>query len=179
MLWNKSLLKWEEPDFARKFIAKHLKIQDYLYAFGKFALKLFIGSYIVFWIIGWLSPQRNSNPILSIELLAISAFIVGSYFLIWLMTLLGSKVSKPQIRLGEKDIRYISVDGSLSIPYKKLESFSIIKANLEENEYFVLQLKDWDGNESFIEIDPKISNETIIEILRSKNILMKQTLANA
>ncbi len=179
MFWNKVLLKWEEPRFAQKFIAKHLRIKDYLQAFSKVAVKLFIGSYLVIWLLGWFSPRRDSNPILSFDLLAMAFAIVVFYFLIWLLTLLGAKVSKPQVCLRKKSITYITIEGSLVIPYKKMESFSLIKANLEGNDFFVLQIKDWDGNESFIEIDPKINNESVIEILKSKNIQMRPSLLNA
>lgn len=176
MFWNKTLLEWEEPRFAQKYIAKQLRFKDYLSAFGKVAVKLFLGSYIVIWLLGWLSSRRNSNPILSSDLMIIAFSIVIVYFLISLMMLWGSKVSKPQVWLRKKDVAYMSIEGGMSIPYKKMGSFSIIKANLEGNEYFVLQIKNWDGNENFIEIDPKINKESIIEILKSKNVQMKTPL---
>jgi hypothetical protein len=175
MFWNKVLLKWEEPRFAEKYIAKQLRFKDYLLAFGKFALKLGIGSYIVLLFLRWISP-RGKFSFFDFEILVVALFIVGSFLLIWLMTLAGSKLTNPQVSLREKDILYLSLEGNLSIPYKKMESFSFVKANLEENEFFVLKIKDWDGNENFIEIDPKIDNESIIEILKSKNIQMRTSL---
>ena len=87
--------------------------------------------------------------------------------------LAGSRISKPQVALREKGIFVFANGGQASIPYKKMESFSIIKSNLDGNEFFVLTIKDWDHNESFIEIDPKINKESVIEVLKSKNVQMK------
>lgn len=103
---------------------------------------------------------------------------MAGFFLIWLMTLAGLRLSKPQVALREKGITYFSLEDSATFLYKKMGSFSIIKANLEENEFFVLKTKAWNGSENFIEIDPKINNESIIEILKSKNVLMKVPLLN-
>jgi hypothetical protein len=175
MFWNKTLLKWEDPCFAQKFIAKHLRFGDYLLEFGKFGLKLGIGTYIVFLFLSWLRP-RGVFSVFDLEILIIALFVVGSFWVLWLILLAASRLSKPQISLREKDIYYMSVEGGFVIPYKKLESFSINRTNLEEAEFFVLTVKDWDGNESFIEIDPKINNESIIELLKSKNIQMKAPL---
>jgi hypothetical protein len=175
MFWNKTLLKWEEPRFAQKYIAKHLQFKDYLTAFGKTALKLVLGTYIVFWFIRWISP-RGSTSFLDFEILSVVLLIVSGYFLIWLLMLVGTRLSKPYISLREKDVLVIAVEGQLSIPYKKMESFGVIKTNLEENEYYILTIRDWNGNESFIEIDPKIDKELVAKVLKSKNIQMKTPL---
>ena len=58
MFWNKILLEWEEPRFAQKYIAKQLRFKDYLSAFGKVAIKLAIGTYIIVWFLRWISPRR-------------------------------------------------------------------------------------------------------------------------
>ncbi len=178
MFWNKPLLKWEYPQFAEKYVAKQLRFIDYLKAFGKFAAKLAIGSYVVLWSLQWLFSRRPAPPIFDVNLLGVVLIIVALFFLVWLVTFIGSRISKPQISLGNKGITYISVEGSAFFPYKQMESFSLIKANLEENEFFVLKIKGWDGSENFIEIDPKINNESVIEILKSKNVQMRVPLLN-
>lgn len=178
MFWNKTLLKWEEPRFAEKFVIKQLRLIDYLKSLGKFSLKLFFASYIFIWFIGWLAGKRPSNPLLSLDLMLLALMIVGCYLFIWLVTFAASKLSKPQVSLREKGLLYITFEGGINIPYKMMESFSIIKTKLDENDFYVLNIKDWKGNESFIEIDPKINKEMVAEILKSKNIQMKNPLLN-
>jgi hypothetical protein len=178
MFWNKTLLKWEEPRFAEKYVAKQLRLIDYFMQLGKISVKIFIASYVLFWFIGWLFPKHSSNPLFSLELAFISLMIVVFYLFVWLITFAGSKLSKPQVSLTKKGLVYITVEGGMNIPYKKMESFTTLKVTLEENEYFVLSIKDWDGNESIIEIDPKIDKESIVEILKSKNVHMKASLIN-
>jgi hypothetical protein len=177
MFWNKVLLNWQEPRFAQKYIAQHLRFKDYFKFWSKMALKWAVGTYVVFWILRWLSPRKTTS-FFDLELLAIVLLVVGMISLLWLINLLSSKLSKPNVSLREKDILIISVEQTASFSYKELESFCFQKMNLDGTEYFVLNIKNWDSNESFIEIDPRISNESIIEILKSKNVRMKTPLLN-
>lgn len=152
-----------------------MSYKDYLSAFGKYIWKWAAGSFIVFSIIRWLSP-RKINPTIDLEIIVIVFGITASMSLLWLISVFATRLNAPAILIREKDIIYMSVSGRVKIDYKKIQSCNVGATAFDGQKFGVLQIRYWDGNESFIEIASHIKNEAVIEILESKNIQIKPFL---
>ena len=170
------MLKWKEPRYAQKYAVKQLTAKDYLTEYGKFIWKWIVGSFVVFSIIRWLSP-REVNSFFDLEILSIVLVVVVAMSLIWLIYAAANSET-PEISLREKDVLYMSISGAVKIRYKDIQSCSIGKANFNEQEFNFLEIKHYDGNVGYIEVDPSIKIEEIIEILKNSKVQVKSSLLN-
>ncbi len=177
MFGNRVLLKWKEPRFAEKHVFSQLTAKDYFTIFGKFIWKWVFGTFLVFSFLRWISP-RSDYSFFDPEMLGVIALIVVCVTFIWLLQVLGKTSSNPEIPLREKDIFVISAEGGFNLKYKDIQSCSIGKINFNEQEFNILEIKHFDGNESFLEIDPKIKYEEVLKVLNGRNVQIKPSLFN-
>ena len=177
MLGNRVLLKWKEPRFAKKYIFSQLTAKDYISAYAGFIWKWALGSLLVFSFFRRISP-RSDYSFFDLEILAIVLVIVACLSIVWLLRLFGNIFADSMVSLREKDILTMSAEGGFNLKYKDIQSCSIGKVAVNDREFNILEIKDWDGNESFVEIEPTIENEKIVEILKSKNVRIEPSLLN-
>jgi hypothetical protein len=176
MFVNKVLLKWKHPNFVIKSAIKRMSAKDYFIIYANFIWKWALGTFIVFTILRWFSP-RSIYSFFDLEILGIVFFIVVAVSFIWLLTLIGNIIST-EVSFRKKDICIISASGVAIIKYLEIQSCTISEVSLNEQTFNILEIKNWDGNKSVIEICPKVRPESIVEILKSKNIQMTQSLFN-
>lgn len=175
MIGNKVLLKWSHPNFFIKSTIKQISTKDYFVIYAKFIWKWVLGTFIIFTMLRWFSP-KSGYSFIDLEILGIVFVVVFGISFVWLLTLVGNIFAKPVVSLREKDICLIAVSGVFLIKYTDIQSCAISETSFNEQKFNLLEIINWDGNKSVIEIDPNVKPELIVEILKSKKIQITQSL---
>jgi hypothetical protein len=177
MIGNRVLLKWKEPRYVLQQIKKQTSWKDWSLIFGKLVGKCALGGLVVGVIIEIISSIRLgfNNVDHFINLSLFTAFGVVFGILAALISIVDLRAA-PEVSIREKDIMIMTVNGEATISYKEIQSCSIVNNKVEEKEYCILEIKEWNGNTDFIEIDSNIKIEDITEILKSKNIQVKPSI---
>lgn len=175
MLGNRVLLKWKEPCFALKQSVGQSTVKDFFVSYGKFAWKLALGIFVLLSMIRWFSSKSNRS-FFQWETLAATFLFLIVFSIIWLIQFASYIFVNPEVSLREKDIFYMTVSGGTKIRYKDIKSCSFSKVKINEQDFEVLEVRYWNGEEAFIEIDPKIETGKVAEILKSRNIEIKPSL---
>jgi hypothetical protein len=174
MIRNRILLKWKEPRFAYKYAKKQISQKDWLVAFTKFVGKFTLAGMII--DIGIQIFRSSKIPYSALELLMFTGFSTFAGIFFGFLFLIIDRKS-PQVSIREKGIMFMAADGGwASMPYKTIQSCSIVKNKIEEKEFDILEIKLWDGNTFYIEIDPNTKTESVVKILKSKEIQIKPSL---
>ena len=177
MLGNRVLLKWKEPRYVLQQIKKQTSWKDWSVIFGKKVGKCALGGLAVGLIIEIVESIRfgfnNVDHFINLSLPTAFGLVFG--IISMLISIADFSVS-PEVSMREKDIMIMTVNGAANISYKEIQSCSIVNNRVEENEYCILEIKEWNGNTDFIEIDPNIKIEDITEIFKSKNIQIKPSI---
>ena len=173
MFGNKVLLNWKEPRHALNFVKNRSTWQDWtipaLKLIGKFALGGAMLAAIILIIVASIRHESGTVDVVFLPILIFVGAAVVLGLLAVLVTLLDLKIS-PDVSVREKDILVIAVSGAVSVSYKDIESFEIIRTKIDEEEFNVLEIKHLSGDTSGIEIAQSIETQNLIEILKSKNI---------
>ena len=180
MFGNKVLLKWKDPRRAYKHEKKQISWKQWLIVIGKFLGKFALAGLFIGVSVQLLSPGKI--PYLSLDIFLDVLWFVGMLTAIGTILLFSGLVkdsASSEVSMREKDIIIGSFENFTNIPYKRIKSCSFVKNRIEDQEFDILEIKTWDGNEAVVEIDPNIKIEDINEILKSKNVQIKTPLFNS
>ena len=175
MFGNKILLKWKEPRYLLKYGMKQMTAKDYLAIYVEVIWKWVLGSFIVISYLRWSSAQGDYS-FFNWETFAAVAAVVVIFTVLWLILMLADP---PQVKMREKDVKIVSPGIKAVLSYEEMQCASIGKVRIEEErEFYALEIKHRNGEESFIEIAPPVNTENITEILKSKNVQVTPSMVH-
>ncbi len=170
------MLKWRDPRFAYKHTSKQISWKQWLMNFCVYTATLAVIGLVIGFFVNLFSSDKVSYLDWRFLVFGVFGAFLGMFF--WILGRL-IDLRSPEISMLEKGISmWEPPDTYSSIDYQEIQCCGVVKNKIDELEYNILEIKNWEGKEVSIEIDPKINIEEITEILKSKNVQIKSSLPN-
>jgi hypothetical protein len=171
LLKNKLLLKWREPRIGWKFVKKRLSWSDWLRQYLRVVAKWIVLMLVIFAAIRLFRGAVNSIvDLLSLEAVAVGAgFGAFQCFLSWLIS-----IGPVEVQLREDNIMIITAGQTSAIPYKKVQTCTIRKVELDGQKLELLEVQNWDGEVCIVEIDPAMPGDAVMDTLRHRGLQVRR-----
>ncbi|HVE55520.1 MAG TPA: hypothetical protein VNB22_01750 [Pyrinomonadaceae bacterium] len=175
---NKTLLKWKEPQIALKAFRNQITWKDIALSFAVYAGKFVAGGFLIVLIIYIITVFRNGfyfdeKTAAVFFLLMLCGLLLG--FVLWMRDY-RNRTNPHVIYFGNE---YIQISNFLSdyayISYGEIQNYNIKKAEVENAEFRILEIKSWNDVKLNIWIEQNIKSEDIVEIFNSKKVQLRSS----